>query len=38
MGTNGLVQFVLQPILIGGVIFHFVMGIVLDIQNRKARP
>lgn len=38
MGTNGLVQFVLQPILILGVIFHFVMGFVLDYQNRKARP
>lgn len=38
MGTNPLVQFVLQPILILGVIFHFVMGFVLDYQNRKARP
>lgn len=38
MGTNPLVQFVLQPILIGGVIFHFVMGFVLELQNRKARP
>jgi len=37
MGTNPLVQFVLQPILIFGVIFHFVMGFVLDVQNRKAR-
>ena len=37
MGTNGLVQFVLQPVLIVGVIFHFVMGIVLEIQNRNAR-
>ena len=38
MGTNGLVQFGLQPILIFGVCFHFVMGIVLELQNRKARP
>ncbi|WP_299208594.1 succinate dehydrogenase cytochrome b subunit [uncultured Dokdonia sp.] len=38
MGTNGLVQFALQPVLILGVIFHFVMGFVLEIQNRKARP
>ncbi len=38
MGTNPLVQFVLQPILILGVVFHFVMGFVLDYQNRKARP
>lgn len=38
MGTNPLVQFVIQPILIVGVIFHFIMGFVLDIQNKKARP
>jgi len=37
MGTNPLVQFVLQPILIGGVIFHFLMGFVLEWQNKKAR-
>lgn len=37
MGTNFLVQAVLQPILIFGVVFHFVMGFVLEIQNRKAR-
>lgn len=37
MGTNPLVQFVLQPILIFAVIYHFVMGIMLEIQNRKAR-
>ena len=38
MGTNPLIQFVIQPILIVGVIFHFIMGFVLDIQNKKARP
>tara|TARA_X000000368_G_C22912220_1_gene659141 strand:+ start:69 stop:812 length:744 start_codon:yes stop_codon:yes gene_type:complete len=37
MGTNALVQFVLQPILIFGVVFHFTMGFVLDIQNKRAR-
>ncbi|MBX2827981.1 MAG: succinate dehydrogenase cytochrome b subunit [Flavobacteriaceae bacterium] len=37
MGTNGLVQGVLQPILIIGVIFHFVMGFILEIKNRNAR-
>lgn len=37
MGTNILVQFILQPILIFGVVFHFVMGLVLEIQNNKAR-
>jgi len=38
MGNNPLVQFVIQPILIVGVIFHFIMGFVLDFKNRKARP
>jgi len=37
MGTNPLVQFALQPVLIFGVIFHFVMGFVLEIRNRNAR-
>lgn len=37
MGYNPLVQYVLQPILIAGVIVHFVMGIILEIQNNKAR-
>lgn len=37
MGNNPLVQFVLQPILIFGVVFHFVMGFVLDLKNRSAR-
>ena len=38
MGNNPLVQFVIQPILIIGVVFHFIMGFVLEIQNKKARP
>ncbi|HKL35398.1 MAG TPA: succinate dehydrogenase cytochrome b subunit [Salegentibacter sp.] len=37
MGTNFVVQVFLQPILIFGVIFHFVMGIVLEVKNRGAR-
>ena len=37
MGTNPLVQFVLQPILIFGVLLHFIMGFVLEIKNRKSR-
>ncbi|MCF7559809.1 succinate dehydrogenase cytochrome b subunit [Sabulilitoribacter multivorans] len=37
MGTNPLIQFVLQPVLIFGVVFHFVMGFVLEIKNKKAR-
>jgi succinate dehydrogenase / fumarate reductase cytochrome b subunit len=38
MGTNPFVQFFAQPILLVGVIFHFVMGFVLELQNRNARP
>ncbi|SDZ79976.1 succinate dehydrogenase / fumarate reductase cytochrome b subunit [Psychroflexus halocasei] len=37
MGTNFLVQAVLQPVLIFGVVFHFIMGFILEIQNNKAR-
>lgn len=37
MGTNPLIQFAMQPVLLAGVIFHFVMGFVLEIQNKKAR-
>lgn len=38
MGNNPIVQFILQPILIAGVLFHFIMGFVLEWQNRQARP
>jgi succinate dehydrogenase / fumarate reductase cytochrome b subunit len=37
MGYNKIVQLLLQPILVAGVVVHFVMGFVLEIQNRKAR-
>ncbi|MDP3945416.1 MAG: succinate dehydrogenase cytochrome b subunit [Lutibacter sp.] len=37
MGTNFLVQFLMQPILIFGVVFHFVMGFVLELKNKQAR-
>jgi succinate dehydrogenase / fumarate reductase cytochrome b subunit len=37
MGTNPLVQGLLQPILIIGVIFHFVMGFILEAKNRSSR-
>lgn len=37
MGVNGLIQFALQPVLIFGVIFHFVMGFVLELRNKRAR-
>ena len=38
MGTNPLIQYVLQPVLFFGIIFHLGMGIYLDIKNRNARP
>lgn len=38
MGYNPIVQFVMQPILVAGVIFHFVMGFILEIKNNAARP
>ena len=38
MGTNPIIQFVMQPILILGVLFHFTMGFVLEYQNTRARP
>ncbi|UMB59305.1 succinate dehydrogenase cytochrome b subunit [Lutibacter sp. A80] len=37
MGTNPLIQFAMQPILIFGVVFHFVMGFILEIRNKSAR-
>jgi succinate dehydrogenase / fumarate reductase cytochrome b subunit len=38
MGTNGLIQFVMQPVLLFGVLFHLGMGIFLDFKNKAARP
>ena len=37
MGTFWVVQYIIQPILIFGVLFHFVMGFVLELRNRNAR-
>jgi len=37
MGTNPLVQFALQPVLIFAVVFHFVMGFILELKNSRAR-
>tara|TARA_B100000287_G_scaffold395559_1_gene410489 strand:- start:281 stop:931 length:651 start_codon:yes stop_codon:yes gene_type:complete len=37
MGYNPIVQFIIQPILIIGVIFHFLMGFIIEIQNNKSR-
>jgi len=36
MGTNPLIQFGMQPVLIYGVVFHFVLGFILEFKNRKA--
>jgi succinate dehydrogenase / fumarate reductase cytochrome b subunit len=38
MGTNPLVQYLIQPILLFGVLFHLGMGINLELKNRAARP
>jgi succinate dehydrogenase / fumarate reductase cytochrome b subunit len=38
MGTNPLVQGLLQPVLMFGVLFHLGMGIKLELENRAARP
>ena len=38
MGTNPIIQFVMQPILILGFLFHLIMGMYLDFSNRSARP
>ncbi|MEC4004226.1 succinate dehydrogenase cytochrome b subunit [Flavobacterium sp. SUN052] len=38
MGYNPVIQFVMQPILALGVLFHFIMGFVLEYKNNKARP
>ncbi|MBR9861000.1 succinate dehydrogenase cytochrome b subunit [bacterium] len=37
MGTNWIVQFIMQPILILGVLVHFIMGFYLEIKNRSSR-
>ena len=38
MGTNPLVQFLLQPVLMFGILYHFIMGFILEAKNRAARP
>ena len=37
MGYNLIVQYILQPVLIIGVVLHFVMGFILEIRNNRAR-
>ena len=39
MGTNPVIQFVAQPILIGGILVHYLMGIILTIKRiSKCHP
>ncbi|TXF77269.1 succinate dehydrogenase cytochrome b subunit [Chryseobacterium sp.] len=38
MGYNPFIQFLMQPVLAFAVIFHFIMGFVLELKNRSARP
>ncbi|WP_407404535.1 succinate dehydrogenase cytochrome b subunit [Chryseobacterium sp.] len=38
MGYNPLIQFAMQPILGFAVIFHFIMGFILELKNHRARP
>jgi len=37
MGTNPLIQYLMQPVLVFAVVFHLAMGIYLELQNKKAR-
>lgn len=37
MGHDFFVQAILQPVLIFGVVFHFVMGFIIEFRNRNAR-
>jgi len=38
MGANPLIQYAMQPVLIFSVVFHFVWAIMLELQNKNARP
>ncbi len=38
MGYNPLIQFLMQPVLGTAVLFHFIMGFILEAKNNKARP
>lgn len=37
MGTNFVIQYLLQPVLIFGVVFHFTMGFILELKNWRSR-
>lgn len=36
-GTNPVIQFLLQPVLLFGIFFHFIMGFYLEYKNKQAR-
>ena len=38
MGQNVFIQYLMQPVLMFAVIFHFVMGFILEAKNNSARP
>lgn len=38
MGTNPIIQFIMQPVLILAVVYHFVAGFVLELKNKSSRP
>lgn len=38
MGTNPFIQFLMQPILMFGVVLHLIMGMIIEQKNRTARP
>lgn len=38
MGYNPFIQYLMQPVLIFAVFFHFIMGFILEAKNNKARP
>ena len=37
MGTNPFIQYAMQPVLLIGVVFHFVMGFILELKNKAAQ-
>lgn len=38
MGYNPFIQYLMQPVLTFALIYHFVMGIILERRNKQARP
>lgn len=37
MGYNPVIQGVMQPVLLFAVLFHFIMGFILELKNRNSR-